>query len=769
MTDRPADDARETGRLDSLGPRLVRLGESALLMRLALDAGDIGIWDFDPVGDRLEWDGRTRALFGLGPDEPVSYAGTFLPRLHPQDRDGVDAALRAALRPEGTGLFEAEYRVRLPDEAAPGDGTRWIAARGRHVVSGGRVTRIVGTVRDITHRMRAALAEQAVRERYRLVTRATNDAIWDWDLVADAVTWNEALTTAYGWELDRIEASGGWWLAQVHPADRGRVEQDIRAVIAGTAAEWAHEYRFRRADGSFAEVLDRGYMVRDAQGRPLRMIGAMLDVTERNRGEAQFRAVFEGANLGIVQLDPRSLKVLRVNPKLCAIWGAPAEAIVGSSVADWTPDEDAEARDGLHRRLAAGEILQEVLEKRYRRADGRIIWARVNLVSQVLGDDILTTAMIEDITQERLGAARRQALVEIGDALREARGREAVLAAAVAVVGRTLRVRWAGHCGLGGARGLAPAEALWHRPEEPAPAEPGAGLPCPAAVALLRAGARLAVADIALDPRVAADAEAFAALGTRAALLVPVGAHGRVVSVLALHESAPRTWTPDEVDFVREVAERVRDGLGRMQAEDQQSLRNRELSHRLKNTLAMVQAIVSQTLRGAQDLDVAKEALAARLVALGTAHDILLTGDTEGAGMEAVIAGALALHDDGQPGRFALGGPPVAVGPRVALSLALMIHELATNAAKYGALSLPGGRVTVAWSVVPDGADATVHLAWSERGGPPVTAPAHRGFGSRLIERGLAGAVGGAVSLDYAPEGLTCRVAAPLSGFQAAE
>lgn len=236
MSDRPADDARATGRIDSPDPRSLRLGESALLMRLALEAGDIGIWDYDPLADRLEWDGRTRALFGLGRDEPVSYAGTFLPRLHPQDREKVDAALRTALQPQGSGLFEAEYRVCPP--TAP---ERWHAARGRLVVSGGRAIRIVGTVRDITHRMRAALAEQAVRERFRLVTRATNDAVWDWDLVSDAVAWNEALTTAYGWEPHRIEPTGAWWLAQVHPGDRDRVDEEIRAVIAGQAAEWSHE------------------------------------------------------------------------------------------------------------------------------------------------------------------------------------------------------------------------------------------------------------------------------------------------------------------------------------------------------------------------------------------------------------------------------------------------------------------------------------------------------------------------------------------------
>ncbi|GJD77341.1 hypothetical protein GCM10007886_45230 [Methylobacterium gregans] len=277
--------------------------------------------------------------------------------------------------------------------------------------------------------------------------------------------------------------------------------------------------------------------------------------------------------------------VLHVNRKLCAICAAPAEAIVGRSVAMWTPEEDAEVRDRLHRRLADGQIPPEDLEMRYRRADGRIIWARGNLVSHVLGDEALTTAMIEDITQERLDAACRQALVEISDALREARGRPAVVAA-VAVIGRTLRARWAGFGGFDGSV-LAPAAAFWHRPGEPG--LPGAGGACPCPAASASPARRRGAGDRRrrARPAGAADAAPFAALGTRPPILVPVGAHGRVASVLSVHEAALSTWTPDEIDFVREVAERVRDDLGRIQAEDQQSLRNRELSHRLKNTLAI--------------------------------------------------------------------------------------------------------------------------------------------------------------------------------------
>ncbi|WP_246694763.1 PAS domain-containing protein [Methylobacterium sp. WL6] len=673
--------ARQRQALAARAATTVRLGESALLMRLAIEATEIGIWDYDPLADRLDCDAHARRLLGLDAAQPANLARTFLRAIHPDDRMRAAADLRTALDPEGDGRFGGDYRLVRPDDAPC-----WVAICGRPVLAGGRANRIVGSVRDVTARKVADLASEAVRERYRLIARATSDAIRDWDLVADTVTWNEALQTAYGWAPDGEAATGAWWLAQVHPADRDRVEAALGTAIRGGSDAWSLEYRFLRADGRHADVLDRGYVIRGADGTPVRMVGAMLDLSERNRAEADVRAIFEGANVGIVQLDPHSLEVLSVNAKLCAIWGAPAAAIVGRSVALWTPQEDAAERDTLHRRLAAGEVLRETLEKRYRRADGRIIWARVNLVSQALGDRLQTTAMIEDITLERT-------------------------------------------------------------------------------VARLASGLPQAIPDIA-DPALAGDAAAYAGMGARAAINVPLTRLGRLAGVLFVHDRAPRAWAAGEIAFVREVAERLWGTLGRIQAEDQQALRNRELSHRLKNTLAMVQAIASQTLRNAPDFESAKEALAARLIALGKAHDILLTGARESAGIAAVIAGALAIHDDGQAGRLALDGPEIEVGPKAALSLALMMHELATNAAKYGALSVPGGRVAVTWSL---DADAMVRMLWTERGGPKVAPPTRKGFGSRLIERGLAGAVGGAVGLAYEPDGVVCRVEAPLSGFQAVE
>ena len=195
-----------------------------------------------------------------------------------------------------------------------------------------------------------------------------------------------------------------------------------------------------------------------------------------------------------------------------------------------------------------------------------------------------------------------------------------------------------------------------------------------------------------------------------------------------------------------------------------QELLNGELSHRMKNLLAMVQAIARQTMRGSADLATMREILSDRLVALGKAHDILIEGATDHMGLVAVLRGGIGLHDDGS-GRFAYDGPDIDIIGKAVMPLSLMLHELSTNAAKYGALSSAVGRVALDWSILrPPGRPASLRLVWRETGGPTVTPPARKGFGSWVIERGLTDQIGGTISLDYAPGGLVCTLEAPLFG-----
>ncbi|HEY8335214.1 MAG TPA: HWE histidine kinase domain-containing protein [Tardiphaga sp.] len=191
-------------------------------------------------------------------------------------------------------------------------------------------------------------------------------------------------------------------------------------------------------------------------------------------------------------------------------------------------------------------------------------------------------------------------------------------------------------------------------------------------------------------------------------------------------------------------------------AETQQKMLTRELEHRIKNTMAMVGAIASQTFRTAATKEEARSIFDARLHALNHAHDILTRSSWTSASMPTVVDGALAPHRSGE-GRIRASGPAVALTAKQALSLALALHELATNAAKYGALSVPGGTIAIDWNCIASDAEPLLHFQWRETGGPVVTPPTRRGFGSRLIEGTLASDFGNSVKIDYLPEGLLCR------------
>ena len=201
--------------------------------------------------------------------------------------------------------------------------------------------------------------------------------------------------------------------------------------------------------------------------------------------------------------------------------------------------------------------------------------------------------------------------------------------------------------------------------------------------------------------------------------------------------------------------------------QDQRQLMLAEMNHRVKNTIAMVHAIVGQSLRQAEDLADAREVIQARLAALSAAQDRLVkdSGDNrEETFARDVIDAALAPHADGSDRIRVEGGQDHALGSRQSLALTMALHELATNAAKYGALSVADGRVEIAWEAAEDG---RVRLTWKERGGPPVLAPTRRGFGSRMIEQALAGYFGGEAQIAYEPDGVRFTLDAPVSGLKA--
>jgi two-component sensor histidine kinase len=175
-----------------------------------------------------------------------------------------------------------------------------------------------------------------------------------------------------------------------------------------------------------------------------------------------------------------------------------------------------------------------------------------------------------------------------------------------------------------------------------------------------------------------------------------------------------------------------------------------------------VQSIAAQSLKANETTLEARESFEARLFALAKAHDVLTRENWEGASLHDLVEEALAAHRDKSAARFEIDGPDVRLSPSIALAIAMALHELATNATKYGALSNETGGVRLHWSVTVANGGPALHLSWTEVGGPPVTSPTRKGFGSRLIERGLAADLDGEVRLEFRPAGLVCTIHAPL-------
>ena len=205
-----------------------------------------------------------------------------------------------------------------------------------------------------------------------------------------------------------------------------------------------------------------------------------------------------------------------------------------------------------------------------------------------------------------------------------------------------------------------------------------------------------------------------------------------------------------------------RDITDRRSAEAQRDLLIKELEHRIKNTLTMVQSIADQTFRNSGLDPSIQRTFAARLVSLSNVHAVLTQRSWDSADLHELVAAAVGPHRSPEKDRFEIQGPILRLGPMAAVALSMAVHELCTNAIKYGALTANSGRVEIAWTVD----QGQLRWVWRELGGPAVAIPERTGFGSRMIERSLAAQLSANVKIAYEPSGLICTIDAPLNAIR---
>lgn len=248
----------------------------------------------------------------------------------------------------------------------------------------------------------------AAEERARLSARATQELLYDWDLLAGTIDWSEALADTFGYATGELGTDYAWWLEHVHPEDRERVAQEIDLSLSSRTDRFISEYRFLKADGSYADVYERGFLARDAEGLAVRMVGAMQDTTQRNRTiaalrqrEADLSTVCGQAMVGIMHRRAGG-ELLMVNQRFCEMLGRTEEELARLPVTAYThPDDRGWNTPAQYRRVWQGEPAH--IEKRYVRPDGAVIWCEVN-VSVVKAPDGQPGSVIvvaHDITERK--------------------------------------------------------------------------------------------------------------------------------------------------------------------------------------------------------------------------------------------------------------------------------------------------------------------------------------------------------------------------------
>ena len=528
----------------------------------------------------------------------------------------------------------------------------------------------------------------------------------------------------------------------------------------------------------------------DANGAALGIFATGYDVTELKLAQDRLRLAQEAGGVGAFELHPAT-RTLSLSDEFCRIWGIPPAptASLDLTIQAIHPEDRDSVLTGREE-IDAGSL--GYVEYRIKRADTgeeRWIARRGEAIFDQDQGLVRYAGVIYDITdrkhaEEALAAHARalETLNETGAALAADLDHDSVVQrvtdAGVALVGADFGAFFYNVQDEQGESFMLYALSGAHRSDFE-------GFPHPRATPVFKPTfdgvATVRSDDIMADPRYGQCAPYHGMppnhLPVRSYLAVPVrsrsgevlgglffghkdvgmfsAAHEQLVSGLAFQAAIA-------LDNARLFAEAQREIEQRRQAEEHQQLLINELNHRVKNTLAIVQSLAQQSFTDRNEPSAARESFGARLSALAAAHNLLTRQNWTDASLAQTIEASVSATTGADASRVTSSGPDILLPPQTAVSVAMAIHELCTNAIKYGALSNAAGRVTIRWDIIPSAQSSMLNLEWSERGGPPVSPPETRGFGSRMIERGLSAELRGTVRLDFRPDGLTCTIDAPI-------
>ncbi len=687
---------------------LANVIESEERLRLATEAADMFAWEIDLLSNTLNWGPNAARIIGCSPDDLPANPLQLSFFARPEDQSRIHSEFTMAAE-RGEGRYFLKFRGN--------DATRqhW-QIKGTIIRNEkGVIERTFGTTENITNQVLAETELRLSAERLRTAEEAAGVLIYDWDVASNKIWRSGGLTRMLGWLPDEIGDGIQGWATLRHPDDEKRIASLVYADYVQADDKYTLEYRIRHKSGHYVWVLDSGRVIRDTYGKIKRIAGATVDISAQKKVEA---SITRQASLIDLSFEP------------IFVWH-PLNGIV-----EW--NKGAEQLYGFTRQEAMGQLSHKLLqtisplphdeiieilkvgqswtgELEHRAKDGRRVFVESRHQAIVSDGEMLVLETNHDVSQRR---------------------------AAESYTARMAAVAVASHDALFGIT-LEGVVETWN----------------PAAERLFGYTAAEIIGkhvSILADP---SKHEEQRDLMRRTHSNETVGPYdARRLRKDGTHIDVSVALAPVKAPdgSVMSISVAIHDISDRVEWQSRQRLMTRELAHRIKNSFAVLQGILRSTLRTSRNPKDFADAFSGRLHSLAAAQDVLTANDWKGAELGTLIEHQLAAYVLNEDNRVEITGPEVNLPAEYAAPFGLLFNELATNALKYGALSVPEGNIQIIWRTErnPD-ASVKIILTWRERGGPKITSQGPRGFGSTLIEKSLAGAT---IESIFEPEGLTCKV-----------